>query len=217
MYMKDKIIAKLTFPKKKTNTKSNTLYKNIVLHYPSKEKLYINSKITLFQKKSITTYGINNNNHKSNDNCLFKTIQSTSVTKQSSTLTKPSLFINHISSRNKKPFTSYQPKTFQTMNQLNKLNKHSQKNKVNHTQHATTIVKEIQQSNHKDDSGILAYDDVKDIIIYNDMSRIRKGDNNLFTKEERKQFKKENMNKYLEYFFTSNTISSRSPSTNDSS
>ena len=75
----------------------------------------------------------------------------------------------------------------------------------------------------EENSGVLAYDEVRDIIIYYDMSEINKKDNSLFYKNDYEIFKKKR-EKILDYFFNNNINKNKNknnniktPTTNESS
>ena len=62
----------------------------------------------------------------------------------------------------------------------------------------------IEESSIEEESGILSMNEIEDIIIYNNMKTIEKDDNDLFNKNDYKDFIGENQNKILNLFFAPN-------------
>ena len=52
-----------------------------------------------------------------------------------------------------------------------------------------------------DNSGVLAYDEVRDIIVYYDMGDLKKNQNYLFEKNDYKMFLDKKKDKYLNFFY----------------
>ena len=69
-----------------------------------------------------------------------------------------------------------------------------------------SIVKTSTNKINKDNSDALSFDEVKDIIIYNNFTDIDIKKEYLFKKEERKIFEENNEIKYIEFFFKENNI-----------
>lgn len=144
----------------------------------------------------------------------------------------------------KEPIHSKQPIEYQIKNQQNKTQEISNKSNLHCTNNNSTNLIKLSEKRaitnedknkfedelfedhyssddedeEEDTSGVLAYDEVKDIIIYYDFSDIKSNESNLFYSNDYEEYQKEEKDFYLQYFgFNTKNNETKSPSTNASS